>query len=148
MLGHTGEAYGLVSDAYFDTIRKVGFVFINNGVGIGYQTNSNSIFYTVEQEVFNAIENYGSISNCLQTVALNESNTPMQNVYPNPASDFIYLSENLIQRDTKIFIRSIDGKLLKSTFMNKGDGKIDVQALQSGMYMLEADDKYFKFIKE
>jgi CubicO group peptidase (beta-lactamase class C family) len=148
MLGHTGEAYGLVSDAYFDTIRKIGFVFINNGVGIGYQTNSNSIFYTVEQEVFNAIENYGSISNCLQTVALNESNTPMQNVYPNPASDFIYLSENLIQRDTKIFIRSIDGKLLKSTFMNKGHGKIDVQALQSGMYMLEADDKYFKFIKE
>jgi CubicO group peptidase (beta-lactamase class C family) len=148
MLGHTGEAYGLVSDAYFDTIRKVGFVFINNGVGIGYQTNSNSIFYTVEQEVFSAIENYGSISNCLQTVALNESNTPMQNVYPNPASDFIYLSENLIQRDTKIFIRSIDGKLLKSTLMNKGDGKIDVQALQSGMYMLEADDKYFKFIKE
>ncbi len=148
MLGHTGEAYGLVSDAYFDTIRKVGFVFINNGVGIGYQTNSNSIFYTVEQEVFNAIENFGNISNCLQTVALNESNNLMQNVYPNPALDFLFLSENLTQTDHKIIIRSIDGKLIKSTFVNKGAGKIDVQELQSGMYMLELDDKFYKFIKE
>jgi CubicO group peptidase (beta-lactamase class C family) len=148
MLGHTGEAYGLVSDAYFDTIRKVGFVFINNGVGIGYQTNSNSIYYTVEQEVFNAIENQGNIGSCLQTVALNESNNLMQNVYPNPALDFLFLSENLTQTDHKIIIRSIDGKLIKSTFVNKGDGKIDVQELHSGIYILEVDDKFYKFIKE
>jgi CubicO group peptidase (beta-lactamase class C family) len=148
MLGHTGEAYGLVSDAYFDTIRKVGFVFINNGVGIDYQTNNNSIFYTVEQEVFNAIENFGNINNCLQTVDLNESNNPMLNVYPNPALDFLFLFENLMQTESKIFIRSIDGKLIKSTFVNKGDRKIDVQELHSGIYILEITNKFYKFIKE
>jgi CubicO group peptidase (beta-lactamase class C family) len=148
MLGHTGEAYGLVSDSYFDTIRKVGFVFINNGVGIDYQTNNNSIFYTVEQEVFNAIENFGNINNCLQTVDLNESNNPMLNVYPNPALDFLFLFENLMQTESKIFIRSIDGKLIKSTFVNKGDRKIDVQELHSGIYILEITNKFYKFIKE
>ena len=67
MLGHAGEAYGLVSDAYFDTIRKVGFIFMNNGVGVGYQTNNYSIFYTIEQEVFAAIENYGNIASCIES---------------------------------------------------------------------------------
>lgn len=57
MFGHTGEAYGLVSDAYFDPIRKVGLVFLTNGVGKGYQSNTASVFYTVEQEIFNAVEN-------------------------------------------------------------------------------------------
>jgi CubicO group peptidase (beta-lactamase class C family) len=65
MLGHAGEAYGLVSDAYFDTVRKVGFIFINNGVGIGYQNNDVSAFYTLEQELFDAIENYGNIGSCM-----------------------------------------------------------------------------------
>jgi len=148
MLGHTGEAYGLVSDAYFDTIRKVGFVFINNGVGIGYQTNSNSAFYTVEQEIFDVIENHGNISDCIQIVGLNEDKNPLTMVYPNPALDFIYLSENLTQKDCKIIIRSIDGKILKNTFVNKGHSRIDIQELNSGMYFLELDNRIYKFIKE
>jgi hypothetical protein len=72
----------------------------------------------------------------------------MLNVYPNPALDFLFLFENLMQTESKIFIRSIDGKLIKSTFVNKGDRKIDVQELHSGIYILEITNKFYKFIKE
>ena len=71
MLGHAGEAYGLVSNAYFDLERKVGFIFMNNGVGKGYQTNNSSGFYTVEQEVFEAIENFGELEKCAETTGSN-----------------------------------------------------------------------------
>jgi hypothetical protein len=79
---------------------------------------------------------------------LNEDKNPLTMVYPNPALDFIYLSENLTQKGCKIIIRSIDGKLLKNTFVNKGYSKIDIQELNSGMYFLELDNRIYKFIKE
>ena len=58
MLGHCGEAYGLLSDIYFDPVRKLGFVFITNGVGKNTHTNTQSAFFDVEQAVFKAIEEY------------------------------------------------------------------------------------------
>lgn len=57
MLGHCGDAYGLISTAYYDPDRKIGFVFVTNGVGKDLHRNTNSAFYSVEQDVFNAIEN-------------------------------------------------------------------------------------------
>lgn len=147
MLGHTGEAYGLVSDAYFDTIRKVGFVFINNGVGVGYQTNSNSIFYTVEQEIFDAIENHGNIINCLQSVGLNEIET-LRMVYPNPAGDFLYVPENITHEAHEIRILSLEGEMLKNILLRKGDTKIDIRELKTGMYVIVLNNTAIKFIKE
>lgn len=66
MIGHSGDAYGLVSDVYYDKKRKIGFVFITNGVGTGYQSKKTSSFYAIEQEIFDAIEKYGKINRCLQ----------------------------------------------------------------------------------
>jgi hypothetical protein len=64
MIGHAGEAYGLVSDAYFDPERKVGLVFITNGAGAGYATGKNSAFYSVEEAVFKVIEAFGELDSC------------------------------------------------------------------------------------
>lgn len=58
MLGHCGEAYGLISAAYYDPERKLGFVFITNGVGKSLMKGNKSAFYTVEEDVFDAVENY------------------------------------------------------------------------------------------
>lgn len=58
MLGHCGEAYGLISAAYYDPERKLGFVFITNGVGQSLMQSNKSAFYTVEKDVFDALENY------------------------------------------------------------------------------------------
>ncbi|MCC6280147.1 MAG: serine hydrolase [Saprospiraceae bacterium] len=148
MLGHAGEAYGLVSDAYFDTIRKVGVVFINNGVGIGYQTNNTSIFYTVEQQVFNAVENHGNISNCLQAVGINSIDIPVASLYPNPSSGFINIPGCSAQRGCKIKIVALDGRKVKSFRLDKGETRIDIQDLKRGMYILELNGTSYSFIKE
>lgn len=60
MIGHAGEAYGLISDMYFEHDKLFGLVFITNGYlsGGGYQYGSYSAFYKPEEEVFTAIKNY------------------------------------------------------------------------------------------
>lgn len=64
MFGHAGEAYGLVSDAYFDKRENIGVVFLTNGIGSGYKTNKVSKFYTVENEIFKAVSDYININKC------------------------------------------------------------------------------------
>jgi len=58
MLGHSGDAYGLVSDAFVDTKKGIGFVFITNGSGKAYTNSDSSSFYAIEKDVFNIIESY------------------------------------------------------------------------------------------
>ncbi len=147
MLGHTGEAYGLVSDAYFDTIRKVGFVFMNNGVGIGYQTNNNSIFYTVEQQVFDAIENHGNIGVC-QTADLHQYDEALSTIYPNPSTDFIELPNNNAPLIHHISIYTLEGRLVKLIEMEPNNSLIDIQDLGAGMYILDYGGKRYSFIKQ
>jgi CubicO group peptidase (beta-lactamase class C family) len=55
MYGHAGEAYGLISDMYFDTEKKNGLIFITNGSGIPFKTKYKAKFFEVEKAVFNAI---------------------------------------------------------------------------------------------
>ena len=148
MLGHTGEAYGLVSDAFFDINRKVGFVFINNGVGVGYQTNNNSVFYTIEQEIFEAIENFGNIDICLQTAGIEDVEKKMSLAYPNPARDFIYFLTDFPQEMTDVSIWTLEGKLIKKTKVNNRDKKIDISQLSSGMYIVGFNDIFLKIIIE
>ena len=56
LIGHSGDAYGLVADAFVDTLSKKGFVFITNGSGTGFQASDCSSFYDVEKEVFDLID--------------------------------------------------------------------------------------------
>ena len=58
MLGHSGDAYGLVSDAFVDIKKGVGFVFITNGSGKAYINSETSSFFAIEKDVFNLIEPY------------------------------------------------------------------------------------------
>lgn len=56
MWGHPGEAYGLISDWYFDPETKNGVIFLTNGAWNGYSFGNNSAFYTLEEDVFEAAE--------------------------------------------------------------------------------------------
>lgn len=60
MTGHPGEAYGLISDMYFDHDNHFGLVFVTNGYysGGGYAYGSYSAFYKPEEEIFTAIKDY------------------------------------------------------------------------------------------
>jgi len=148
MFGHTGEAYGLVSDAYYDTIRKVGLVFITNGVGVGYQTNANSAFYTVEQEVFNAIEEYGNLNSCL-TMGLDFelNNYGSFTIYPNPAGNKMILKlKNLADTDY-LKIYGMDGKIVLTTKIVSSESTIDISALRNGIFILQVNEQTGRFVK-
>ena len=64
LFGHAGEAYGLFSDAFADPENKIGLVFITNGIGRGDEQGTNSSFYKIEEEIFNAIENSDLFKEC------------------------------------------------------------------------------------
>lgn len=147
MLGHAGEAYGLVSDAYFDKERKVGFVFLTNGVGAGYQSNDFSIFYTVEQEVFEAIENYGNISDCLLPTAVQDEEEALERLFPNPGTDLINIGVCESNEGCPVRVFALDGRLVKSVLQETGDTTIQIQDLNSGMYILERSGKRYSFVK-
>lgn len=148
MYGHTGEAYGLVSDIYYDTARKVGLVFITNGVGDGYQTNNYSAFYTVEQEVFSAIENYGNVGNCLSL----GTNTLLFKadriaVYPNPAHNFITVEYMDLKNPTDVKIYNVLGQNVLQTNITSQLSTIDLSDLTSGIYLLQVDGRTVRFVK-
>lgn len=56
MVGHPGEAYGLISDMYFNRNERQGVIFITNGSAYSYSTGNNSMFYTVEEDVFTLLK--------------------------------------------------------------------------------------------
>lgn len=55
MLGHPGEAYGLVSDVYFDPQTGDGLILLVNGVSAGLAAGSRTGYYRLEERVFEAL---------------------------------------------------------------------------------------------
>lgn len=59
MIGHAGEAYGLISDMYFEKEKQFGIVFITNGLQSGsYEYGNSSAFYLPEEQAFDAVNEY------------------------------------------------------------------------------------------
>ncbi len=54
-IGHAGDAYGLISDAYFSEKKNFGFVLITNGCFIPFEKGKSTSFYKFEEEVFEAV---------------------------------------------------------------------------------------------
>jgi CubicO group peptidase (beta-lactamase class C family) len=82
MIGHPGEAYGLISDMYFEKDKKFGLVFITNGYSgtTGYLPGDYSAFYLPEEEVFSAIRDF-HFSACFP-VSVNNSSAVDQHASP------------------------------------------------------------------
>ena len=51
-IGHAGDAYGLISDAYFSEKEQFGMVLVCNGILNGYQKGKSTSFYSFEEEIF------------------------------------------------------------------------------------------------
>jgi hypothetical protein len=62
-------------------------------------------------------------------------------VYPNPAQDYI----NLEGTGAEFQIYNVSGKVVLSGI---DTGRIDIAGLESGLYLILANDKYYKFVKE
>lgn len=80
VIGHPGEAYGLISDWYFSPSTGKGIVFMTNGAFNGFSFGANSAFYTLEEAIFSAIDQSFP---CVQSVNEDRGEAePM--LYPNP----------------------------------------------------------------
>jgi hypothetical protein len=64
-------------------------------------------------------------------------------VYPNPASDRIFVAQGEFQEFT---ITDLLGRTLKSGQL-EADNFIDINSLVPGIYILNLGDQVFKFIK-
>jgi len=51
-IGHSGEAYGLLSNMYFNPNTRTGIIFVMNGATV---KKGNRAFYDIEEAVFNAV---------------------------------------------------------------------------------------------
>ncbi len=148
MFGHTGEAYGLVSDAFLDTTRKVGFVWMTNGVGAGFVLNASSAFYTIEQEVFTAIEQEGELESCQELVIepFLSPKVKMQ-LFPNPCYDRIRISNLTPGENSLLRIYSLEGILLLSEPIREESMVLELAHLPPGVYGVRWNDAFEYFVK-
>ncbi len=147
MFGHPGEAYGLVSDAYIDTARNVGFVFLTNGSGTGYNVGK-SAYYTIEDEVFAAIEKSGNIASCA-SVGVTDKDNPVQiEVYPNPVAHTLYVRTNSAAPVHQFRLYDLLGRMVVSQSFAGESTDIPVAGIPNGIYLLSMDGVMAKIVKE
>jgi len=87
MLGHPGEAYGLISDLYIHPESGLALAFLTNGYtsGGGYAFGQNSTFYRVEEEVFETIYDHWweSCAQITPVVNVNSAQAACKNIQFN-----------------------------------------------------------------
>ncbi|MBI2258763.1 MAG: T9SS type A sorting domain-containing protein [Flavobacteriia bacterium] len=69
-------------------------------------------------------------------VGLTETNSFEYLVYPNPAENTVYVSVNNFD-EFDLVLLDLNGKVLKQTLHNKEIGKVHLEDLPSGFYMIE-----------
>jgi hypothetical protein len=120
---------------------------MNNGVGLGYQTNTNSVFYTVEQEVFQAIETYGNLAVCM-TATNNRIDIPEITLYPNPVEQMLQLTGlDIPGKQTYSITNTAGQEVLKGT-ISPENRLIQFDNLTPGVYVFSCNGLPISFVKE
>ncbi|MFO7722847.1 MAG: serine hydrolase, partial [Bacteroidales bacterium] len=135
MIGHPGEAYGLLSDMYFDIKGIYEVIFITNGVGTGFPYGTQSVFYRCEEDVFSLIYN-SFIQNQSVEETGNQFEIPVFEIWPNPSSGEeikIVTGENF-PLPGKMEIRNNLGLLLVKGIITKREEAIPLNSLPPGIY--------------
>jgi len=148
MIGHPGEAYGLVSDAYIDPMRNLGLVFITNGCGDGYSTLPGSAFYAVEKEIFDLVDSFLTGNAC---DALSHTDDALSaaslSIFPNPADHHVQL--DFPQSGAhRIIIYDIHGKSLLDALVTTDQWKFNCAELNAGVYAVVVDGVFQRLIIE
>lgn len=81
-----------------------------------------------------------------QLLSINDEKINDFSFYPNPSKDFISLAFNQENKDRKAFIFNTNGKLIKAFSLKNKDNKINIEALNSGLYFLKIKDNTNKTI--
>lgn len=142
MWGHPGEAYGLISDWYYEPDTGYGVIFMTNGAYDGFSFGEYSAFYTLEEAVFEAVID-NALGNCTVNVPQSELEAPV--VAPNPADDVLGVKPRT-PFWKRWLIRDAQGRVLATSDNPGGLGSfhIDVRSIPTGMYVLELHTEHEK----
>lgn len=132
-IGHPGEAYGLVSDAYYAELGDVSFVFMTNGIWGGYQSGLNSTYYAVEEAVFAALCEH--FTGCV-AVDVADGALPEISVFPNPASEHVWIATAALPAAAPLefTLFSADGKRVRSERISANRHLVPRGDLPAGLY--------------
>lgn len=142
-IGHPGEAYGLVSNAYIAENESIKFSFLINGIRDGYASGAISSYYLVEEAIFNDLCNY--FNNTLEVNTLKKENNIT--FFPNPAKDSITI-KTVLQEPTSLQVISPNGKVLLTTTLYETETTINISSFQSGLYFLVFKSPQYSLLKK
>lgn len=111
----------------------------NLGGPYGITNNGTTVFFS--QRDSNKISKFDL--NLLNTSDFTKSSDV--SVYPNPASDFISIRN--ASKNSEILIYDLTGKLISKSILND-DGKINIQPLKIGTYIIKINNQSVKFVKK
>ncbi len=135
MMGHPGEAYGLISDFYFGSQNGSGFIFIANGAFEGYEFGDSSAFYSVEEDVFEAIYSQ-SIFVCVSST---DKIDPVHlELFPNPATSLLFIRSVSAVTPKTVVIRDLAGRLLWEQTIQSGQIiQVEISPWPAGIYSVD-----------
>ena len=110
----------------------------------GFQAPSPALAAYLQNMIWEVVTTYPrtGISNNTSYIAENNMSESIF-VYPNPTSDFIFISgENSNVNSEKIMVNSMGRQVYRGT-----DNVINLSHLSSGIYILRAGNKNFKIVK-
>lgn len=145
-LGHPGEAYGLVSDAYFTQDEPFQFSLLINGIRDGYVIGSQSSYYTVEESIFEVLCTYFE-----KQLSISEENKIVNSIAPNPANESFTLHLATATETLEVELLSLDSKVVFSEqFKNSKTITINTKHFSEGIYFLKVSNdsksKIFKIL--
>ncbi|MDZ7400767.1 MAG: serine hydrolase [candidate division KSB1 bacterium] len=148
LIGHPGEAYGLISDCYFSKLGKYGIIFITNGGQWGYGQYSG--WYNVEEDVFKTcfaqLPNLTSVTSILSAPKAGfqlEQNSP--NPFNSATRIRFYLPNSSV---VALNVYDVTGRLvaqLLDRFLPAGSHEISFDGAQlcSGVYFYQLRAGHF-----
>lgn len=129
-------------DTLFSNVGSPGAIiqWYLNDAAIG---GANDSIYVTSQNGTYVVEVTNSIG-CTATDTIMVTNTglvdqkyeSLVSFFPNPVNDFMSF-ENQVGKELALNIYDISGKLMLTTKINSGSGKIDLSFLTAGVYMVE-----------
>jgi len=113
-------------------------------------SNGNLVLDTKNSDVFEPLSLSAIAKMVFNTTTLgietNETNPGALGVYPNPATNLIYI-KNAPSKLSNILIFTADGRMVLQTQISSSDQPIDISRLVQGFYLLKIDSSVFKFKK-
>lgn len=134
MIGHPGEAYGLISDLYYSPAKRFGIIFVTNGGVWGDGTYSG--WYNIEEEVYQAVK--ATLAGFVTGVETKQPDKSELAVYPQPAAEELRIK--LPEGTTTVSLHTLTGELKYTVTCTPQQNEITLTAKNypAGVYFISA----------